>query len=156
MPLKSLPVSIQTSQPLINPSLQHNLTALLNILLLYISYMSYLKSKQLALLCPLCTSPYLSGLESHLGPVLHVSVPALLYVPVPAQLLLARLHVSVPTSCSDFDLTLDKLRPTMCPLSYDFSVHSIRIRIHVPQKDSTIKTRFSFSPFPTFFSLIHK
>ena len=34
IPLKSLPVSIQTSQPLIIPSLQHNLTELLNILLL--------------------------------------------------------------------------------------------------------------------------
>ena len=96
--------------------------------------MSYLKSKQLALLYPFCTSPYLSCLDSHHGSVLHVSVRTLLYVSVPAQLLLARLHVSVPTSCSDFDLTLDKLRPIMSPLSYDFSVDSIRIRIHVPQK----------------------
>ena len=83
--------------------------------------------------------------------LLYVSVPALLYVSVPAQLLLARLHVSVPTSCSDFDLTLDKMRPTMSPLSYDFSFDSIRIRIHVPRKNSTIKTRFSFSPFPALF-----
>ena len=80
---------------------------------------------------PFCTSPYLSGLESHLGPVLHVSVPALQYVSVPAQLLLARLHVSVLTSCSDFDLTFDKVQFSLTTSTLKLNVTSTLTLTHL-------------------------
>ena len=150
----------QTSQPLNKPSQQCNLTKLLNIFYYNISYISDLKSKHLALLCTFYTFPYLYGLESYLGPLLHVSVPVFSYVSVPAMLLLAlSAHVRAPF-CSDIVLTREMNKETWSPSQLNLTFDSIRLRIHGPcllcatkkaNNENNNSMHFSFFSSPSLF-----